>query len=98
MLLPRPRRTWRPWFALDEPRRRPALAPSQMRRVAGHLVGHSSARRELLSSHCFVYRFIGDGIGPARRLGAGARDELRIIQGLMPLAAVELGRSIAGAA
>ena len=30
---------WRLWFALGELLRRPALSPSQMRRVVGHLVG-----------------------------------------------------------
>ncbi|CAK0808372.1 unnamed protein product [Prorocentrum cordatum] len=64
----------------------------EMRRVVGHLVDHFSARRELLSCFCFVYRFIGDGAGPARRLDTATLEELRIIQGLLPLAVVELGR------
>ncbi|CAK0818425.1 unnamed protein product, partial [Prorocentrum cordatum] len=95
MLLPRRRRMWRLRFALDELLLRPALAPTQMRRVVEHLVDHFSARRELLSCLCSVYRFIGDGAGPARRLDTATLEELRVIQGPLPLAAVELGRSIA---
>ena len=94
-LTPRPRRMWRLWLAIDEVCQVRHIAPSQLRRLIGHLVDHFSVRRELLSCLCSVYQFVGDGLGPPRELDTAVVSELRVAQGLLALAVSELGRSIA---
>lgn len=65
-----------------------------MRRVVGRLVDHLSVRRETLSTLQEVSRFICDGAGPQRALPAALVQELRVIQGVLPMCVQALGRPI----
>ena len=94
MLLPRWRRMWRLWFALSEVLRLRVLAPSQMRRLIGHLVDHFAARRETLCVLNAAYRFVGDGEGPVRPLDQEVLAELRVARGVLPLCGLRLDRPI----
>lgn len=85
---------WRLWFAIDEILRLRRLAPKQMRRVVGHLADHLSVRRETLATLQEVYRFIGDGSGGLRPLPAPLVQELRVIQGVLPMCVQALGKPI----
>ena len=94
MLLPLWQRMWRLWFALSEVSRLRVLAPSQMRRITGHLVDHFAARRGTPCVLNAVYRFVGDDEGPVRPLNQEVLAELRVARGTLPLCGLRLDRPI----
>lgn len=93
-LLHSKRRTWRLWYAIDGLVRRRHAAPSQLRRVAGHLVNHLCLQRCSLSVLKEIYVFVGDGTGESRELPGALLEELKVAQGLLPVLGAHLGRPV----